>query len=370
MAEQKETKEPKSAASTAPAFAHSTLPTLPPLPAVVSTEPHSRSPFFLWLCLVILACGLFWQWQEGKKQWAEIDRLLSEKLTALEEKQAQPPPVNLQYEEKFTALNRQLAQMEMQLTEQEAESSTLKVLERNLKKWREELTILEAEQSVLLAAQHLELMANIPLTISVLETADNRLAQYESLRYRPLRKAIFADLAMLRAYPVVDVQGISLQLESLIIGADAWALKSDAVPPEQKEASKNSENGTPAAEAQWKTLAQEVWREFRSLVRVQRLNANEEVLLPPDQVYFLRENIKLRLLNARQALLSRQGNLFDAELLRIKKDMPRYFDISSATTKAAYDLLSELTEKPLPMTIPHLQSVLATQALSGNKDIP
>ncbi|MFT3849367.1 MAG: uroporphyrinogen-III C-methyltransferase [Propionivibrio sp.] len=43
---------------------------------------------------------------------------------------------------------------------------------------------------------------------------------------------------------------------------------------------------------------------MRSLVRIQRFDREEPALLSPGQAFFLRENLKLRLLNARLALLA------------------------------------------------------------------
>ncbi|WP_448900770.1 uroporphyrinogen-III C-methyltransferase, partial [Escherichia coli] len=60
--------------------------------------------------------------------------------------------------------------------------------------------------------------------------------------------------------------------------------------------------------------AQSVWGETRSLVRVTRITQPEGMLIAPDQAFFLRENVKLRLLNARLALLSRQTPQATADL--------------------------------------------------------
>src|SRR5690606_11299799 len=49
--------------------------------------------------------------------------------------------------------------------------------------------------------------------------------------------------------------------------------------------------------------------ELASLFRVRRVDAPDAALIAPDQVYFLRENLRLRLLNARLALLSRNDPL-------------------------------------------------------------
>ena len=54
--------------------------------------------------------------------------------------------------------------------------------------------------------------------------------------------------------------------------------------------------------------------EIRSLVRVTRIDHPEAMLVAPEQAFFLRENLKLRLLNARLALLARQFDAAQADL--------------------------------------------------------
>ena len=49
-------------------------------------------------------------------------------------------------------------------------------------------------------------------------------------------------------------------------------------------------------------------------MQIRRVDGNEAVLLPPDQAYFLRENLRLRLLSARLALLAQDQAAFQADL--------------------------------------------------------
>ena len=64
-------------------------------------------------------------------------------------------------------------------------------------------------------------------------------------------------------------------------------------------------------------------------MRVTRIDQPEAMLLAPEQAFFLRENLKLRLLNARLALLSRQFDTAQSDLRDAQAALDRYFDRSS-----------------------------------------
>ncbi|MBP0533143.1 uroporphyrinogen-III C-methyltransferase, partial [Mycobacterium tuberculosis] len=57
--------------------------------------------------------------------------------------------------------------------------------------------------------------------------------------------------------------------------------------------------------AWWGRLWNDVRGELGQIVQVRRVDQTEALLLSSDQAWFLRENLKLRLMNARLALLSR-----------------------------------------------------------------
>jgi uroporphyrin-III C-methyltransferase len=86
-----------------------------------------------------------------------------------------------------------------------------------------------------------------------------------------------------------------------------------------------------------------VWAELSSLVRVSRIDQPEAVLLTPEQSFFARENLKLRLLNARLGLLARQTTASRATICRwAERDMRRFFDVSGR--KGIDGLLSLLNQ--------------------------
>ena len=105
-----------------------------------------------------------------------------------------------------------------------------------------------------------------------------------------------------------------------------------------------------------------VWREVRSLVRISRIDNPEAVLVAPEQQFFLRENLKLRLLNARLALMSRQFDLAQSDLRDAQRSLERYFDPSARRVTVAQDLLQQVARQARQVSLPRPDETLAALA--------
>lgn len=101
-----------------------------------------------------------------------------------------------------------------------------------------------------------------------------------------------------------------------------------------------------------------MWSEVSTLIRVRRVETPDAIMLAPEEAYFLRENLKLRLLNARMALLSRNEAAFRADLLAAQESLARYFDTKTIQTKTAQQLLRQLQGSNLQIEMPTLADSL------------
>jgi uncharacterized protein HemX len=102
-----------------------------------------------------------------------------------------------------------------------------------------------------------------------------------------------------------------------------------------------------------------VWDELKSLVRVQRLDAQDASLLAPEQAWFLRENLKLRLMHARVALLQRNDGAYRADLKAASRWLARYFDPTDRRVVAAQAAIAQLNAASLAVEIPNISDSLA-----------
>jgi uroporphyrin-3 C-methyltransferase len=100
-------------------------------------------------------------------------------------------------------------------------------------------------------------------------------------------------------------------------------------------------------------------------LRVSRIDQPEAALLAPEQSYFLRENMKLKLLNARLALLSRQTDAARSDLASVQTSLSRYFDASSRKTQAAKALLQQTQAQLRTSELPRFDDTLAALATAS-----
>jgi uroporphyrin-3 C-methyltransferase len=117
--------------------------------------------------------------------------------------------------------------------------------------------------------------------------------------------------------------------------------------------------------AGWSQLSGSVWQEIKSLVRVTRIDQPEAALVAPDQAFFLRENLKLRLLNARLALLSRQFDTAQGDLRDAQQALDRYFDKSARRVAGAIELLKQVTAQARLVSVPRPDATLAAIATAA-----
>jgi len=169
------------------------------------------------------------------------------------------------------------------------------------------------------------------------------------------------DLDRLRALPQVDLPGMNVRLENVIAAVDTLPLAVDVRPRDEGKA-KEAPPPAPASAASfdfWQRLGLDFWHEVRSLVRIQRFDRDEPVLLAPGQAFFLRENLKLRLLNARLALLSRDQGTFRNELKYAQAWIERYFDARDKAAQTALGALKQLSASEISIDLPTLNDSLA-----------
>jgi uroporphyrin-3 C-methyltransferase len=101
-----------------------------------------------------------------------------------------------------------------------------------------------------------------------------------------------------------------------------------------------------------------MWTEVRQLIRVRTVDTPDALLLSPTQAYYARENLKLRLLSARLALLSRNESAFRSDLAAAQETINRYFDTRARQTQSAQALLKQVQGSDLSIEMPTLNESL------------
>ena len=121
-------------------------------------------------------------------------------------------------------------------------------------------------------------------------------------------------------------------------------------------------------EDKWQSLSNEMWTEVKQLIRVRSVESSDALLLSPTQAYYARENLKLRLLNARLALLSRNESAFRSDMIAAQDAISKYFDTRSKQTQTVQLLLKQVQGSNLSLEMPTL--VESLNAVRGYKAKP
>jgi len=95
---------------------------------------------------------------------------------------------------------------------------------------------------------------------------------------------------------------------------------------------------------------------------VTRIDSPEAVLVSPEQTMYLRENLKLRLLNARLALLSRQFDTAAADLRESQALLDRWFDRGARRVTLAGEALRQVSAQARQVVVPRPDATLAAIA--------
>ncbi|QMT31202.1 uroporphyrinogen-III C-methyltransferase [Alysiella filiformis] len=196
----------------------------------------------------------------------------------------------------------------------------------------------EVEVTLNVASQQLLLSGNVPVAITVLESIEQRLSRFEQSDLLPIKKAISADLALLKQRPYLDVSGTVLKLDSLEKGVPALPLLVDST----LQASPTQEVATPTSADFWTRTWDKTLGVLKGMVEIRKLDSNDAMLLAPEQIYFVRSNLRLRLLDARLALLQHNGEVYKNNLTAVESTVKQYFDTQSPSTQKWLDDLAAL----------------------------
>lgn len=285
-----------------------------------------------------------------------------------------------------------LGSIDTKLQESQGQYSELESMYLQFSQARDDRSLSEVEQALTIASQQLQLAGNVQAAIGALQAADNRLALMDQARVLPLRKLIARDMDRLKGLPLADINSLALQLETQMGHIDTLPLAFEhTVPPPKASApaaapapkparssgkgGSKKERNAPAVEqsvvspvespSAVATFFNDLWDDFKTLIRIERMDKPDSALLAPNSATYLRENLRLRLLSARLALLQRDGRMFTEDVHQTRAWLERYFDTGSKPVADMVNSLRNMENAQLSMTLPSLEAT--TSALQSLK---
>ena len=369
------------------------VPALPPEagPQGLARSKPSGQAGWLWLLgllagAALLASGLLWQ-KVSNMQEELARRSLDSGAQAIEAR-----TLARQAEEATRELAARLALLDSRISEVSLQRSQLEELMQSLSRSRDENMVVDVESALRLAQQQAQLTGSAEPLLAALHSAEQRLQRAAQPRLNPLQRAIAKDTDRIKAASLTDVPVLLLKLDELARLADELPLANGmlvggmarlASPPATRPAASPPVPGASAARAAASATAAQkllekltprVWfegaldslqGEARKLLRVSRIDHPEAALLSPEQSFFLRENFKLRLLNARLSLLSRQTETARSDLVAANAWLGKYFDPASRRTQAAAQLLQQVQSQIKTSELPRLDETMTALATAA-----
>ncbi len=266
-----------------------------------------------------------------------------------------------------------LSVAEARVSEVALQRSQLEELMQSLSRSRDENLVVDIESAIRLAQQQAQLTGGLEPLVATLKTANQRIDRAAQPRLAPLQRAIARDLDRLTRATVTDTAGLLGRLDDLVRQVDELpVLNAVAQAPGARKAAAPASSTTTAsdpAQPWWQATLQRGWEivrdEARGLVRVSRIDQPEAILLAPEQTFFLRENLKLKLLNARLGVLARQFDSARADLTAATAALNKYFDPASRRTQNAATMLQQAQQHMKSAELPRLDETLSALATAA-----
>lgn len=340
--------------------AHTTQqPNREPEPAVDQAQKPAAAEMFArisltQLTLFVLVLIFLWQWLDAHREINAMQQQLAAKIAEMDGNGKARQIMLEQDQEQVRELFAKVTTLETNYAEAQNQQASLKALYNDLSVNRDKTVLAEIEQLLLIAEQQLQLSGNVKAALIAMQSADDRLKRLNRVTLNGLRNTLGADMDKLRALPSVDITGINGQLNNLIGAVDQLQLVYQQRVTNEDE----TRAAPPKDETSWQKLLREIWQEMKQLVRIENTGKAEIPLLPPDQEFYLRENLKLHLLAARLDLLSRDENGFRQELKTAQTWTERYFDGKTNRSARMLDELKKLAASKINVELPDISSSL------------
>lgn len=335
-----------------------TLPPSPPIPAPAPRPQPRRSGDGTARLLAALAIAVtlaaLWFAIDTRMSVQSIETTAGGRLAELGAQSQGAKSALTQVQSQLRDAQARVAELEARVADTQEQRVTLEEMYRELSRSADDRVLADVEQTLLAASQQLQLAGNVRGALAALQAADARLARAEKLASTPLRRAITQDMDRLKAVPQADTVGLAVKLDQLMQQVDTLPLLIAESPPAARVTRVRA-----ADEQAIPRVMRDLWDEMKGLVRIRELDVAEPQLLAPAQSYFLRENLKLRMLAARVSLLARDESTFRDDLRASQAWINKYFDARSRPAVAVLATLKQVAETPVAIATPDINASLA-----------
>lgn len=302
---------------------------------------HKATGGMLLLVLVVIIVAASWYGYDYLKQTKQSVKNLADEQYTIKKQRIE---LRDEFESKWNILKKQQDDLTDNI-------NTLR--EKNLY-LRKDWLLLEAEYLIQLANQRILLERDVKTAIAALESADMRLRDTGDPGIVKVRQVINQAIQSLKQVPQSDIAGMSLTLSS--INNDLEKLPLATPDPKSREQQVQRELEETQKVESWRELPAAVWRDLKNLVVIRDHEKPVKPLLSPEQRFFLMENLRLQIEQARLALLSGQQTIYKERLDTAIQWIGLYFDKESSVTKSTLQSLQQLSTVVIAPELPDISN--------------
>jgi len=297
-------------------------------------------------------------WLKHEDSLRRLDGLLQREAQDQTQLEGRIEAIRSNFAQQSQALAEQREQLEAsraQLTRRESEmSAALASVHRRLDGSSVEWMAAEADYLLRIAEDRLRLMRDVETALVALARADDRLRETRDPGWSQVREAIAADVAELRALSLPDQAGLTARLMGLMDQVDG--LHVPVVRPEPG----NTDSRAPAGhdEPSMKNLVSDGLAGLRSLLEIRRHDRPVSPMLPPEQQYYLLQNLRLQLQAASLAVVRADPALYRSSLETAGGWLKDFFDASDPGVHAMAAALADLAAVDVRPPLPDLSATI------------
>lgn len=256
------------------------------------------------------------------------------------------------------AQREKLAKLQSELTQSRVQVGELvDKVEGGRRRWQ----LLEIQDLLLAANERLLLYKDASGAQQALSIAGARLGDLNDPRLFKVREQVVNEIAALNALPKPDIEGMALTLTSLIELTTKLPLAADVPHEYNNDGDYNNDyrlSEPPLAQAPWEHFLTSMRQALNSMVTIRRENAAYKPLMPPEQEFFLIQNLQLKLQSARLALLEKKSQTFSESLAEARDWLRTFFDKSDPAVAGAIETLGRLENIELAWDAPDISDSL------------
>lgn len=347
--------------------------------------------------------GAGWLWYRGEQKLAALDSRVQTVEQGIQSSvQEVVMPRLSKFDQRLQSLSSDLESVQqnsqqqadrlggMQKSLQDAQSQTAQLadrLEGNAQRW----DVNQIEALLRAANQRLQLFEDPAGARQALQFASDAIGRKGDPRLFEIRSEIVNEIAALRALPQPDIEGLALDLAAMVKQVPDLPLASTV--PGAYSQSGDASGGEPGGDGQANQQANQQadsaaeqstdsdgttldnvkskltqgWGQFQSsvgealsgMMTIRRSDGTQSALLPPDQVFFLSQNLQLELRAARLALLEGDTDSYRESLGAARQWLDDYYDTGASQVSSMRERLDQISNVKLDWDAPDISQSLS-----------